>query len=204
MSPETTIAGLPWWQLAEVADHDADVFGPTAWSLEYYWAVKAQNGTAMFTARTDRQHRRGQPAGSGAETAGPEAGSGLGPDAGPDACPEADSDLAGWIVMSAAGSAGLAVWPVVVSATTTSVLVVLRLGLATGSRSGSAGNGDRGGGGDVEGVLEELHELGQLEEGHLLEGFKQFIVGELRHGGSPFCSSGPNPGCGHVRPGLFS
>ena len=48
----TTIAELPWWDLAEVADHDAAIFGPTAWTLGYYWSVKAQNGTVMLAART--------------------------------------------------------------------------------------------------------------------------------------------------------
>ncbi|GAA1934101.1 ribosomal protein S18-alanine N-acetyltransferase [Brevibacterium antiquum] len=43
---------LRWWDLDEVADHDAAIFGPTAWTLTYYWAVKAQAGTAMFAART--------------------------------------------------------------------------------------------------------------------------------------------------------
>ncbi|UZD61479.1 GNAT family N-acetyltransferase [Brevibacterium sp. JSBI002] len=47
-----TIAELPWWDLAEVADHDAAIFGPTAWTLGYYWSVKAQNGTVMLAART--------------------------------------------------------------------------------------------------------------------------------------------------------
>lgn len=64
----TTIGRLPWWDLAEVADHDAHIFGRTAWTLNYYWAVKAQPGTSMFAAWT------------------------------------AGSELAGWIVMSAAGS----------------------------------------------------------------------------------------------------
>lgn len=48
----TMIAELPWWDLAEVADHDAAIFGPTAWTLGYYWSVKAQNGTVMLAART--------------------------------------------------------------------------------------------------------------------------------------------------------
>src|SRR5699024_349756 len=52
MTAETTIVELPWWDLAEVADQDAKVFGPTAWTIRYYWSVKAQNGTAMFMART--------------------------------------------------------------------------------------------------------------------------------------------------------
>lgn len=47
-----TIGDLPWWDLAEVAEHDAAVFGPTAWTLAYYWTVKAQTGTAMLAARS--------------------------------------------------------------------------------------------------------------------------------------------------------
>lgn len=46
------IGELRWWDLGEVADHDAAIFGPTAWTLTYYWAVKAQAGTVMFAART--------------------------------------------------------------------------------------------------------------------------------------------------------
>lgn len=42
---------LPWWDLAEVAAADARIFTDTAWSLEYYWAVLAQPGTAMVAAR---------------------------------------------------------------------------------------------------------------------------------------------------------
>lgn len=41
-----------WWDLAEIADNDARIFGPTAWTLPYYWAVMAQPGTVMFLART--------------------------------------------------------------------------------------------------------------------------------------------------------
>lgn len=46
------IEKLRWWDLEEVADNDAAVFGPTAWTLTYYWAVRAQAGTMMFAART--------------------------------------------------------------------------------------------------------------------------------------------------------
>lgn len=49
---DTSIGELRWWDLAEIADHDATVFGPTAWTEAYYWAVMAQAGTAMFSART--------------------------------------------------------------------------------------------------------------------------------------------------------
>lgn len=49
---QSGIDELRWWDLDEVADHDAAIFGSTAWTLTYYWAVKAQAGTAMFAART--------------------------------------------------------------------------------------------------------------------------------------------------------
>lgn len=80
----TTISELPWWDLAEVAEHDAAIFGPTAWTLGYYWSVKAQNGTVMLAART--------------ASAGE-------PDAAEDITDQSTSagKLAGWIVMSGAG-----------------------------------------------------------------------------------------------------
>src|SRR5690606_12420394 len=69
-------------------------------------------------------------------------------------------------------------------------LVLLLLG--RGSRAGLArardGHG-RGGGGDVELLLEGLHELGELDEGHLLELGKQLVLGELRHDGGPSTKS---------------
>src|SRR5699024_5646310 len=83
MTAETTIVELPWWDLAEVADQDAKVFGPTAWTIRYYWSVKAQNGTAMFMARTVPT------AGRGSGECGTTASAG---------------ELAGWIVMSATGA----------------------------------------------------------------------------------------------------
>lgn len=49
---QASIGELSWWDLDEIADHDAVVFGPTAWTLTYYWAVRAQPGTVMFAART--------------------------------------------------------------------------------------------------------------------------------------------------------
>ena len=83
----TTIVELPWWHLAEVAEHDAAIFGPTAWTLGYYWSVKAQNGTVMLAARS-----------ASADDADAD-------------CAAADRDatasageLAGWIVMSSAGA----------------------------------------------------------------------------------------------------
>ena len=81
------IADLPWWDLAEVAEADARIFGPTAWTVQYYWAVRAQPGTAMFAARL--------PEGAVGED-----------EAVTDGRPDDDSPgaLAGWVVMSAIGA----------------------------------------------------------------------------------------------------
>src|SRR5690606_8718378 len=51
------------------------------------------------------------------------------------------------------------------------------------SATGSAGCGDRdgGGGGDLEGLLELLDELGQLDERELLERCDQLVGAELSH-----------------------
>src|SRR3954467_10563507 len=58
------------------------------------------------------------------------------------------------------------------------------VGAGTGpGRGGDARHRDGGGGGDLEGLLELLHELRQLEEGHLLERVEQLVGAELRHGG---------------------
>src|SRR5215218_1542921 len=57
------------------------------------------------------------------------------------------------------------------------------------------GHGHGGGGGHVEGLLELLHELRQLQEGHLLEGVQEVVGGQLRHGGSPY-SSDPSAAAG--------
>src|SRR3954469_18445686 len=50
---------------------------------------------------------------------------------------------------------------------------------ATGSRGGRDGHG--GSSGDLEGLLELLHEVRQLEEGHLLERVEQVRSGQLGH-----------------------
>lgn len=90
---DTTIGDLHWWDLAEIADNDARIFGPTAWTVSYYWAVMAQSGTAMFQARTAS-------AGDSSAAVGGQRPS--------DSVGQRPSDsvgeLAGWIVMSASGS----------------------------------------------------------------------------------------------------
>src|SRR4051794_35168370 len=54
---------------------------------------------------------------------------------------------------------------------------------ATAAATGGGGGRDRHGGssGDVERLLELLHEVGQLEEGHLLERVEQVCAGNLGH-----------------------
>src|SRR4051794_28217608 len=65
-------------------------------------------------------------------------------------------------------------------------LVLLGGGLlatATAATGGGSGrDGDRGSRGDLEGLLELLHEVGQLEQRHLLERVEQIGGGQLRHG----------------------
>ena len=67
------------------------------------------------------------------------------------------------------------------------LVLLLASGLAgSGPAGGGGGNGDRSGRGDAEGLLELLHELGELDEGHLLERVEEVVGAELRHGGGPF------------------
>src|SRR3954468_2258609 len=69
-------------------------------------------------------------------------------------------------------------------------LVLLRGGVFAGggsaTRGRGRGDGHGGGGGDAEGVLELLHELGELDQRHLLERVEQLVSAELRHGGGSF------------------
>ena len=59
---------------------------------------------------------------------------------------------------------------------------------AARAAAGRAGRGDRDrcGSGDAEGVLELLHELGELKQRELLERVDQIVGAELRHGGGSF------------------
>src|SRR6478736_6306309 len=61
------------------------------------------------------------------------------------------------------------------------LLLLLDGGSAATGSGGNRGNG--GSSGDLEGLLELLHELGELDEGHLLESVKELVGAELRHGG---------------------
>ena len=55
---------------------------------------------------------------------------------------------------------------------------------AAASRAGGR-HRDRGGRLDVEGLLELLHELRELDQRHLLERVKKVTAAELRHGSCP-------------------
>src|SRR5579863_7588449 len=61
------------------------------------------------------------------------------------------------------------------------VLLLDLFGRSGGTAASGGGNGDRSRGLDVERLLESLHELGQLKEGHLLERVEQVSAAELRH-----------------------
>src|SRR5690606_29793071 len=65
-------------------------------------------------------------------------------------------------------------------------LLLLGSGVAA-TRGGRArsGNRDRSRSRDVEGLLEGLHELAELDEGELLERVEQLLGAELRHDVSP-------------------
>lgn len=85
MPDEVAISPTHWWDLAEIAAHDARIFGATAWTLNYYWAVMAQSGTVMFQARTTSAGERSS-------------------DSAEDRASDSAGELAGWIVMFAGGS----------------------------------------------------------------------------------------------------
>ncbi|MEJ5944395.1 ribosomal protein S18-alanine N-acetyltransferase [Pseudokineococcus basanitobsidens] len=42
---------LRWWDVADVAALEAQVFGPTAWSAETFWSELAADGRAYWCAR---------------------------------------------------------------------------------------------------------------------------------------------------------
>src|SRR5215831_79842 len=78
------------------------------------------------------------------------------------------------------------------------VLLLGRLGLGAtrAGRRRRRGGRDRSGGLDVERLLESLHELRQLKEGHLLERVEQVGAAELRHDRFPsFLSPGSVSRC---------
>ena len=60
---------------------------------------------------------------------------------------------------------------------------------AAGGRRGGCGR--RGRGGDAVAVLEALDELGQLEDGHLVDGLEQIVLGENGHESGLLRRAGP-------------
>src|SRR5450631_390456 len=65
-------------------------------------------------------------------------------------------------------------------------LVLLLDNVGSSRAAAGSSNGNRGRSGDIEGVLEEFHELGELDEGHCLERLDELVSAELCHGGSSF------------------
>src|SRR4030095_1574737 len=65
------------------------------------------------------------------------------------------------------------------------VLLLDLFGSGAAAGGSGAGNGDGGGRGDLEGLLERLDELRELDEGQALELLEQLLSGQLRHDSSP-------------------
>src|SRR5699024_7332819 len=74
-------------------------------------------------------------------------------------------------------------------------LVLLLSSSAALSATSSCNSSNRSSSGHVEGLLEQLDELRELDQGHLLEGIQQLFVGELSHNRHPFvlCRLGYRP-----------
>lgn len=93
MPNDVAISAVHWWDLDEIAAHDTRIFGATAWTLNYYWAVMAQSGTVMFQAGTTSAGERSSASAGerSSDSAGEQSADSVG-------------ELAGWVVMSAGGS----------------------------------------------------------------------------------------------------
>jgi ribosomal-protein-alanine N-acetyltransferase len=48
-----SIRELRWWDVAAVAPLERELFGPTAWSAEVFWAELAQHGTRWYVVAED-------------------------------------------------------------------------------------------------------------------------------------------------------
>jgi hypothetical protein len=70
------------------------------------------------------------------------------------------------------------------------VLLLGSLGLGAAATGRRSRDGHRSGRGHVEGVLELLHEVRELQQRHLLERVQQLVGAELRHVWRPFCHAG--------------
>jgi len=67
---DRVLAPMRWWDVADVARLEAQVFGPTAWSTELFWSELAAAGRAFWTARSARGELLGY---AGAAAAGADA-----------------------------------------------------------------------------------------------------------------------------------
>src|SRR4029453_18965570 len=63
--------------------------------------------------------------------------------------------------------------------------ILLLFSCSVTGTAGGACNGN-GSGGDLEGLLELLDELGEFDDGQFLESFNELVVGELSHGWRSF------------------
>lgn len=90
-NPTVRLRRMRWWDLAEVARLDAEIFGSDAWTTEYFWAEMAAPGRVFLVAE---------------ENASPEAGRGPEDGSGPEngAAPENGSGLLGFAGLSVSGT----------------------------------------------------------------------------------------------------
>lgn len=51
--PLPALRPMRWWDVADVAALEAELFGPTAWSAETFWSELAAPGRAYWVARDD-------------------------------------------------------------------------------------------------------------------------------------------------------
>ncbi len=51
--PLPALRSMRWWDVADVAALEAELFGPTAWSAETFWSELAAPGRAYWVARGD-------------------------------------------------------------------------------------------------------------------------------------------------------
>ncbi|WP_432483540.1 ribosomal protein S18-alanine N-acetyltransferase [Kineococcus esterisolvens] len=50
LAPERLLAPMRWWHVADVQRLEADLFGPTAWSVETFWGELAAPGRTYLVA----------------------------------------------------------------------------------------------------------------------------------------------------------
>ncbi|GAA2000958.1 ribosomal protein S18-alanine N-acetyltransferase [Brevibacterium samyangense] len=58
-NPTVRLRRMRWWDLAEVARLDAEIFGADAWTTEYFWAEMAAPGRVFLVAEEDTAPENG-------------------------------------------------------------------------------------------------------------------------------------------------